>query len=318
MNTRTGELAADVAWARPASIPVALILGYNGAARPTMAQVAAWGRPFLCGFESATTRAYAGGDAGEADAAFSCSSFDELGYPRECGSWVCAADSPSTPAQFLPNVREYGRRYALRQIAGGRSGPIAAYGNPAAVEALCAGIRDAGLVALRWGVGTWGYGEGRGPNMPPDDADCELMQSGNTPGPAEGTDLNWLYAPVSAFAPLGGPAAPPPAKKKGHHMELVISPTRALTHLGGVLDVLIPEDGGRVYGIPVAAQPIIAANPGLEVSRVGEETFSRLYAKLTASAAAVDVKALAKELAPLVNAGKVGPLKIEGTATPLG
>lgn len=210
MNDRTGEIAADVAWSRPAAIPAALILGYNGAARADRAQVDAWGRPFLMGFESATTRSYAGGDAGEADAAFSCRSFDEVGYPLECGSWVCAADSSSTPGQFLANIEEYGYRYALRMIAGGRTGPITAYGNPDAVEAMCRGIRRAGLLAIRWGVGTWGYGEGRGANQPPNEADAELVQSGNTPGPAEGTDHNWLYADVATFAAWGGPAPAPP------------------------------------------------------------------------------------------------------------
>lgn len=209
MNVRTGEIAHDVAWARPPAIPGALINVYNGAARPTKEQVDAWGKPVLMGFESATTRSYAAGDAGEADAAFSCTSFDEVGYPRECGSWICAADANSTPPQFLANITDYGRRYALRMIVGGRSGPILAYGNPDAVEAMCAGIRDAGLVALRWGVGTWGYGEGGGPNQPPAEADAELVQSGNTPGQAEGTDLNWLYAPVSIFAAWGGPTVTP-------------------------------------------------------------------------------------------------------------
>ena len=210
MSARTGELAADVAWARPPAIPVALICGYNGSARPSAEQVAAWGRPFLCGFESDVVRSYAGGDAGEADAAFSCRSFDELGYPRECGSWVCAADASSTPAQYLANVTEYGRRYALRMIAGGRPGPLLAYGNPAAVEAMVAGFRAAGVTGLRWGVGTWGYGEGRGPNQPPAEADVELLQSGNTPGPADGTDLDWLYAPVDVFRAWGGPAPSEP------------------------------------------------------------------------------------------------------------
>lgn len=210
MNTRTGELAADVAWARPGGIPVALIAGYNGPARPTVEQIKAWDRPFLCGFESDVVRSYAGGAAGEVDAAFSCRSFDELGYPRDCGSWVCAADASSTPAQYLANIEEYGYRYALRMMIGGRFGPILVYGNPDAVEALCRGIRRTGLVALRWGVGTWGYGEGRGPDQPPNEADVELLQSGNTPGPAEGTDLDWLYASLEVFHAWGGPTTPTP------------------------------------------------------------------------------------------------------------
>lgn len=205
MNARTGEIAHDVAWARPPGIPGVLILGYNGAARATKAQIDAWGRPFLCGFESSTTRAYAGGPAGWEDGGFTVRSFGELGYPRECGSWLCAADANATPAQFLGNIEEYGFNYALRLIADGRNGPILCYGNPDAVEALARGIRRAGLVALRWGVGTWGYGEGGGPNMPPAEADAELVQSGNTPGQAEGTDLNWLYASVAVFGAWGGP-----------------------------------------------------------------------------------------------------------------
>lgn len=291
MNTRTGELACDVAF-QSNTIPtpaVALILGYNGAARPTVETIARWARPVLLGFESDVIRSYAGGDAGDADAAFSCQSFDEVGYPRDCGSWVCAADASSTPAQYLPNITEYGRRYALRMAAGGRSGPILAYGNPAAVEALCAGVRAAGLTALRWKVGTWGVGEGGGPNMAPDQADAELVQSGNTPGPVPDTDLDWLYAPVSMFAAMGGPAAatPTPKKKGSSRMELVISPTRALTHLGGVLDAVIPNPTDRVpapIDIPKAAQPIMAANPGMEITHVGEATYDRLLAKLQGDA----------------------------------
>ncbi len=210
MNTLTGEVAHDVAWSRPPAIPGALILGYNGSARATREQVEAWAKPFLMGFESSTTRAYAGGDAGDADAGFSCSSFDEVGYPRECGSWFCAADTPSTPAQFLGNIEEYAYRYALRMIDGGRSGPLAAYGNPAAVDAACRGITRAGLVALRWKVGTWGMGEGGGPNQPPAEADAELVQSGNTPGQAEGTDLNWLYVLTAVFCAWFGPTTSAP------------------------------------------------------------------------------------------------------------
>lgn len=224
MNARTGEIALDVAFTKfGGEAPVALVLSYNGPALPTREQAAEWNRPLLLGFESSTTRAYAGGDAGETDSGFSCFAFDQWGYPRDCGSWCCAADTPNTSPQFVPNIEEYGYRYALRQIVGGRLGPITWYGNPTAVEAACAGTRRAGLVAIRWGVGTWGYGES-GSGAPPAESNCELLQSGNNPGPRPATDLDWLYAPVALFRAMGGPAgggAPAAPANRGSSMEIV-------------------------------------------------------------------------------------------------
>lgn len=209
MNAITGELALDVAFTKfSGEAPVALVVSYNGPALPTREQAAEWNRPLLLGFESDTTRAYAGGDAGERDSAFSCGVFDSWGYPRDCGSWVCAADTPNTSAQFLPNIEEYAFRYAVRQLTGGRFGPLAGYGNPEAVEAFCRGVRRAGFVGLRWGVGTWRYGETRD-GQPPAVCDVEMLQSGNNPGPRPATDLDWLYAQVAVFAPMGGPAPTP-------------------------------------------------------------------------------------------------------------
>lgn len=275
MNQRTGEIAADAAW--PAADqgpnpPVALMLVYNGSARPPRPVVDAWNRPTLMGFESSTTRAYAGGDAGEQDSGWSCDRYDEWGYGRDLGSWVCAADTPSTPGQFLPNITEYGRRYALRQIAGGRFGPITWYGNPAAVEAACAGCRAAGVIALRWGVGTWGYGEGGGPNQPPAQADAELIQSGNTPGPlAVPSDLNWLYVVVSTFAAYAGGAAPAPTPKttEGYEMLAVVvgdgffaKDKQVYLIVPGVSTERVDDDSANFFevlarfsGIPATKQP---------------------------------------------------------------
>jgi hypothetical protein len=206
MAARTGEISLDVAWAWdgiPPRPPVAMMNVYNGSARPSRAAVDSWGVPTLMGFESAVDRAFAGGDAGEADANFSIGRFAEWGYPLEAGSWCCAHDGNGTPSWALGNIEDYAFRYARRMVAAGRTGPIAGYGNPAAVEAFRRGCARAGVESPRWGVGTWGYGEGGYANAAPAFADCEQLQSGNTPGMYAGTDHNWLYAPVSVFRPYG-------------------------------------------------------------------------------------------------------------------
>lgn len=305
MNVRTGELALDVAFQQfDGPPPVALVCSYNGAALPPKARVDGWQRATLLGFESSTTRSYAGGDAGETDSAFSASVFDAWGYPRECGSWVCAADAPSTDPVFLPNCEDYGYRYALRQLAAGRSGPILVYGNPAAVEAVCRGIRRAGLVALRWGVGTWGYGEGRGADQPPSSADCELLQSGNTPGPIAATDLDWLYAPVNVFAAYNGPAsstpnpAPPPVEGD---MELLIFPHPVVggAHFARLVDGKLrrvspvdhdwastgPDD--ELFGVPKQAVDALGVSLAakLRVDLVGQVAIDVFEASNAATAA---------------------------------
>lgn len=212
MNQRTGELGLDVAFQQfDGPAPGALIASYNGAALPPKSRVDGWARPTILGFESSTTRSYAGYDAGVADAEFSANVFDAWGYPNECGYWVCAADTPSTDQVFVPNITEYHRGFVTRMRQRGYIGPATKYGNPRAVEAACAGARGAGSIGLRWGVGTWGYGEGGGPNQPPATADCEFLQSGNTPGPLPATDLDWLYAPVNVFAAYNGPASGAPS-----------------------------------------------------------------------------------------------------------
>lgn len=248
MGARTGQTGADVAWARPSEIPADLILGYSGPARPTVEQINAWGKPFLLGFESATTRAYAGRDAGIADAQWHESRARDLGYPADCGTWVCAADTPSTPAVFWPAIRDY---FAAWRSVIGPTRPLLAYGNRDAVrEAL------AGGATLAWGVGTWGYGETSW-GAPPAESDAHLIQSGNNPGPAEGTDLNWLYCPLELFAAWHGPTpapTPTPSEKKGPDM-LFIAHTLDTqtcdlwTETGVKLDVWQNTDNRNPFGV---------------------------------------------------------------------
>jgi hypothetical protein len=211
VSARTGEAALDVAFVRPPGpYPVALAMGYNGAALPSRAEVDAWACPTCLGFESAVDRSFAGYDAGVADANFTADVFDAWGYPKDCGWWVCAHDGSSTPAWALPNITGYGQGFASTMRARGYTGPGTAYGENAAVDSMCAGIAAARSTPLRWRVGTWGNGEGGGPNQPPADCDCELLQSGNTPSVVPNADHDWLYAPVSTFAALNGPASAPP------------------------------------------------------------------------------------------------------------
>lgn len=203
MNTRTGELACDVGFPpHPGKVPVALANIYSGAARPDPATIKGWGVPVLLGFEATTTYSYGG--AGNVDAAADqlLGAAQAIGYPSGCGFWICAADENSTPAQYLPNIEaHFGRwRERLGPV------PITPYGNP---DAIYAAARGAGGLINLWGVGTWNGGEGGGPNQPPAQSPFSLLQSGNTPGPAPGTDLDWLYVPVANFAAWGGPAPAP-------------------------------------------------------------------------------------------------------------
>lgn len=218
MSARTGELSLDGAWGIDANVPVnpsvAMLNGYNGAALPSKARADTVGRPLLLGFESAVDRAFAGADAGWRDGNFSCDVFDAWGYPLECGSWVCAHDGNGTPGWALANIEAYGERYGAALVARGRTGPVTVYGENAAVDALFRGLNRAGLVGLRWLVGTWGNGEGGGPNQPPPFAECEQLQSGNTSGPYPATDLDWLYADVSTFAPYGLALPPTPVHQE--------------------------------------------------------------------------------------------------------
>ena len=206
---RTGQIAGDVAFGTPGAIPTDLICGYSGAAAKPRAQIDAWGRPYLPGFESDPVRAYAGGNGyGAADADQLVGYMDREGFPPGNGYWFCAADSPSTPAQYLANVTAYAQDFVTRMRAHGRTGPGTPYGNRAAIFAARDGVIAAGSPVNLWGVGPWGFGEGGYANQPPDTCDADLLQSGNTPGPAPGTDLDWLYAPISRFAALGGPPTP--------------------------------------------------------------------------------------------------------------
>ncbi len=227
MGYRYPGTVADVAWARPAVIPDDLIMNYSGPAFCGLDQVKAWGKPYLLGYESSTTRAYAGGGAAIPDAQQLLGVARTLpGYIESgCGFWFCAADTPNSPDHVLGWIREYGAEFARQIHAVCGVVPILAYGNRAAASAACAGIADAGGRPYPWGVGTWGYGEGGAPNSGPSESDAALVQSGNTPGRAEGTDLNWRYVDLAELRPYGlDVAAAPPVTvgtNEGDEMELI-------------------------------------------------------------------------------------------------
>jgi hypothetical protein len=166
---------------------------------------------------------------------------------------VCAADASSTDAFYVSNITQY---FAAWRSVLGASRVIWAYGNPTAVEAAIAGG-----ATIRWGVGTWGYGEGGGPYQMPTSSGADILQSGNTPGPADGTDYNALYAPLSTFAAWGGPSPTPPVvdSQEGSEMEVAVGPTFPSGHLAIVVDNAGDEvarwqsDGTaatETYGIP--------------------------------------------------------------------
>lgn len=287
---RTGEIAADAAWPakdQPPNPPVAMMNVYNGSARPPRDVAEAWNRPVLMGFESAVDRAFAGGPAGAIDGNYSASSYDEWRYARDRGHWCCAADSNSVPAWALANIEEYAFQYATTIRLRGYFGPILWYGNNAAVDAAVRGTQRAGLVGLRWKVGTWGNGEGGGPHQPPFAADAELLQSGNTPGPlAVPSDHNWLYERVAVFAAMFGPSEttpiePPPAP--GDDMEIYASPTRVMAAAQGAW--LDDFDGAapRPFGIPNDALEFAQANAIPKTSihtSLTEAQYDRLLAGL--------------------------------------
>jgi len=318
MNDRTDRIAADVAWSRPPDIPADLILNYSGPAFAGVEWINRWGKPYLLGFESTTTRAYAGGDAGAVDARQLLGVMRSIpGYlERRCGFWVCAADSPSTPGWALDQVTEYCRRFAAVIVAEVGEVPALAYGNVDAARAGARGLTAAGAIGREWGVGTWGYGEGGSANRPPRISSAALIQSGNTPGPAEGTDLNWIFTELGAFAAHGGPRTTTQPKRKAEDVMLfhtsddggttvqwyrdadgILVPIEPLLAVGlGALDPDVPRcDLGGVLGALAWNNATIEAR-----KKMG------LDGKVT-----VDVKKLATELAERLPAGTaVDPKKL--------
>jgi hypothetical protein len=247
-GARTGLVTLDGAWGVDVNVPsnpaVAMCNTYNGAAIPSKAWADSLGRPMLMGFESSVDRAFSGAQGAQQDSPFSANRYDGWGYPVECGSWVCAHDGNSTPNWALANIEDYALTYALIQMQRGRSGPITGYGNPAAVEAFRRGVNRAGLDSPRWGVGTWGYGEGGGAYQLPPFADCEQLQSGNTPGPYPATDYNELYADIAVFRPYGltvAPTPPPDSPPEESTMETVHGPYNSL--MGDGRAILFGPDG---------------------------------------------------------------------------
>ncbi len=251
MSARTSLVLADVAWARPENLGAVVdgILGYSGPAFPGLDWIRHWGKPFLLGFESSTTRAYAGGDAGAEDARQLISVARTLpGYiENNCGAWWCSADSPNTPGWAVPGCTEYARRFVLECIGIGWRPTIGLpYGNRDASSAGVAGAIAAGIGSGMWGVGTWNFGEGGGAFQLPSDSDAVILQSGNTPGPADGTDYDALYRPLEELGFYGGPIATTPAvttQPLEEHMELVTVPTP----FGGRIARLV-LGSGRVIG----------------------------------------------------------------------
>lgn len=269
MSELTGKTGADVAWARPADIPADVILNYSGPAFAGLEQIRAWGKPYLLGFESTTTRAYAGYDAGVVDAQQLRGVAATIpGYlESSCGAWYCAADERSTPAWALGGITDYGR--AFRDVFG-PTVPLIGYGNPDARRAAAAG---SGAPFLPWGIGTWGEGEGGYPNQPPASSECALVQSGNTAGPAPGTDLNWLYQPLELFRAYGGPAGAPPSSSTSDRgvadMECLVGPKYPSGHLAVLVDSAGEEiarfgssgAGDEAYGLPLAISRLPVGTP---------------------------------------------------------
>lgn len=293
MNTRTGERACDVGFPPHAtSLPVALATFYNGAAMPDVSIIQGWNIPALMFFESDPTRAYAGFDAGVTDAQYTRGVAQRIGYPATCGVGFCAADARSTPAQFLANIGQYaaGWRTVFPVV------PLTPYGNPDARRAAAAG---AGGAVNQWGIGTWDEGEGGGPNQPPDQSECALLQSGNTPGPAPGTDLDWLYAPVAVFGAWGGPV---PTTPEEDEVKMYQGDKSGVILLDGANAVRLFQneiDAYKGVGVPLSVIP--------------QPQFDALVAVSTRlqQEGAVDPKAIADEVAKLLPAGKA----LTGTAT---
>lgn len=151
-----------------------------------------------------------------------------------------------------------------------------------------AGLRDVWRAFnLRWIAYYPGTNDGSYPAAAIDDAQqwgSVLWQYTSS----NGTRDRNVVVDEARWATLGAAPAPPPAPpaKKGQHMELVMSPTRSLTHLAGVLDVIVEVPGStqrtpeQFGALPVNATGILAANPKIQISRVGEETYDRVLAKL--------------------------------------
>lgn len=283
MSALTDDRALDIAWARPASIPCPLI-NYSGPAFAGLEQLLAWGQPFIIGFESSTTRAYAGYAEGRVDARALLDVLRTIPdyLSGNYSTWMCAADANSTPAWALPGVQDYFAGAADEFLAIGYRPKITfGYGNPEASAAAVAGVNGRGLRGERWGIGTWREGEGGGPNQPPAVSTAAMLQSGNTPGPAEGTDLDWLYLPIAQLGFNNGPSSPTPARSEtdmdicwGKNMN---GDTQTWLANGSVASHQFTGAPGA-YGIPQDALDYHAANPTVEIRLVSPGVLDTLYA----------------------------------------
>lgn len=275
MGARQPEIVADVAWgARGVPIPAHGLRVYSGPAWPGMGQLDAWGVPWEVGYESVTTRAYAGHDAGWVDAGqligrlrAECPAYIEQG----CSVWFCAADASSTPAWALGQITGYAQGFAARCDAEGfHPATIDPYGNRDAVYAARAGLPP-GRCNL-WGVGTWGFGEGGGAYLMPASSDAAVLQSGNTPGPAPDTDYNAVYVPFADLHLMGGPE-PVPVPKGSPMLILVQDGPNAGLWLIGDLSAHHFASVNEVHGGSPAVMSGASFDPILRMVQTNQQTY---------------------------------------------
>lgn len=121
------------------------------------------------------------------------------------------------------------------------------------------GLDIAGGVApkmtRRWGVGTWGYGEGPGGSLP-DDVPADLIQHGNRGAPVANCDYNTVFR--RDMGQWGGPV-PPPSWTGGSQgdMDAICAPlldgTSTLIVKSGtqiLWDLTAPQAGGFLGILP--------------------------------------------------------------------
>lgn len=123
-------------------------------------------------------------------------------------------------------------------------------------------VRASGVaprLTRRWGVGTWGFGEGPAPHgaLPPG-VDADLIQHGNRAAPVGGTDYNTMLRPD--MGQWGGPVSTPPASSHAGRDRMILYVANAVIPGHGVgrfmqgnLIVRELTDALNEYGVPISA-----------------------------------------------------------------
>jgi hypothetical protein len=212
-----------------------------------------WGNQFLGGYEAALA---------------SCDrmmrGWDALGAPRDGTVLPAVALLDPSPSAV------YGNESQFRDYARGWNDalPFPEFTGYGSLYAHMLAADVAPKMTRRWGVGTWGYGEGRHGELPDAIAfSVEMIQHGNVASPVPNTDHNTLYR--ADMGQWGGPA-PRPKPKDSLMWVAIIKGLDGLVHAyvcaGATILYELPQQPVSIFNIPQAA-----IDSGLHIERVDDK-----------------------------------------------